>query len=126
MPAVAAGTVFRGSSLQLRTEPGEVNLQLGVAVINPVTLSGEMATVFHEQVRTVARRSGVDNAELLGRALAHEIGHLLLRARTHSPTGLMRGIWSIAELTQNRREDWLFAPADRRRLQHNVAVAVAP
>ncbi len=126
MPAAAPGTVFRGSSLQLRTEPGEVNLQLGVAVINPVTLSGEMATVFHEQVRTVARRSGVDNAELLGRALAHEIGHLLLRARAHSPTGLMRGVWSIEELTQNRREDWLFAPADRRRLQHNVAPAAAP
>jgi hypothetical protein len=126
MPAAAPGTVFRGSSLQLRTEPGEVNLQLGVAVINPVTLSGEMATIFHEQVRSVARRSGVDNAELLGRALAHEIGHLLLRARAHSPSGLMRGVWSLEELTQNRREDWLFAPADRKRLQHNLAAAAAP
>lgn len=126
MPAAAPGTVFRGSSLQLRTEPGEVNLQLGVAVINPVTLTGEMATIFHEQVRSVARRSGVDNAELLGRALAHEIGHLLLRARAHSPSGLMRGVWSLEELAQNRREDWLFAPADRKRLQHNLAAAAAP
>jgi hypothetical protein len=85
-----------------------------------------MATIFHEQVRSVARRSGVDNAELLGRALAHEIGHLLLRARAHSPSGLMRGVWSLEELTQNRREDWLFAPADRKRLQHNLAAAAAP
>ena len=91
-----------------------------------VTLAGEMATVFHEQVRSVARRSGVDNAELLGRALAHEIGHLLLRARAHSPTGLMRGVWSMEELTLNRREDWLFAPADRERLQRHAATAVAP
>ena len=125
MPAVAPGTVFRGSSLQLRTAPGEMNLQLGVAVINPVTLSGEMATIFHEQVRTVARRSGIDDAELLGRALAHEIGHLLLGVRAHSRTGLMRGVWSIEELTLNRHEDWVFAPADRERLNATVA-AVAP
>jgi hypothetical protein len=126
MPAAAPGTVFRGSSLQLRTVPGETNVQLGVAVINPATLSGEMATIFHEQVRTVARRSGVDDAELLGRALAHEIGHLLLRARAHSRTGLMRGVWSIEELTLNRREDWLFAPTDRERLRRSAAATAAP
>ena len=125
MPAAAPGTVFRGSSLQLQTEPGEVNLQLGVAVINPVTLTGEMATVFHEQVRSVARRSGVNDAELLGRALAHEIGHLLLRARAHSRTGLMRGVWSIEELTLNRREDWVFAPSDRERLQRTAVTPAA-
>jgi hypothetical protein len=125
MPAAAPRTVFRGSSLQLQTEPGEVNLQLGVAVINPVTLTGEMATVFHEQVRTVARRSGVNDAELLGRALAHEIGHLLLRARAHSRTGLMRGVWSIEELTLNRREDWVFAPSDRERLQRTAVTPAA-
>ena len=96
MPAAAPGTVFRGSSLQLQTEPGEVNLQLGV-----------------------------NDAELLGRALAHEIGHLLLRARAHSRTGLMRGVWSIEELTLNRREDWVFAPSDRERLQRTVATPAA-
>ena len=98
-----------------------MRLPLGVAVIDPVTLSGEMATIFHEQVRTVARRSGVDDAELLGRAVAHEIGHLLLRCAQHSRTGLMRGAWSIEELTRNRREDWVFAPADRQRLNATVA-----
>jgi hypothetical protein len=123
MPAAAPGTIFRGTSLQLQTEPGEVNMQLGVAVINPVTLTGEMATIFHEQVRTVARRSGVNDAELLGRALAHEVGHLLLRVRAHSRTGLMRGVWSIEELTLNRREDWLFAPNDRERTAATPAPA---
>jgi len=121
IPAVAPGTIFRGSALQLRMAPGEMSLPLGVAVINPVTLAGEMATVFHQQVRSVARRSGVNDAELLGRAFAHEVGHLLLRVRAHSPAGLMRGVWSIQELTRNRREDWLFAPADRQRLQLNAA-----
>jgi hypothetical protein len=87
-----------------------------VAVINPVTLSGEMATIFHEQVRTVTRRSGVDDATLLGRAVAHEVGHLLLRAREHSATGIMRGAWSLEELTTERPDDWQFAPTDRERI----------
>ena len=30
----------------------------------------------------------------LGRALAHEVGHLLLRSKTHTSRGLMRAIWS--------------------------------
>jgi hypothetical protein len=122
MPEVTPSASFRGSALQLRTVPGG-SFQLGVAVINPVTLSGEMATIFYEQVRSVARRSGVEDADLLGRALAHETGHLLLRVREHSRTGLMRGVWSIEELTQNRPDDWTFAPADRLRLQRLLASA---
>ena len=116
MPEVTPGASFDGSALQLRTLPGR-SLQLGVAMINPVTLSGEMATIFQEQVRAVAQRSGVDDARLLGRAVAHEVGHLLLRAREHSATGIMRGAWSLEELTSNRPEDWQFAPADRERIQ---------
>lgn len=116
MPEVTPSASFKGSALQLRTLPGR-SLQLGVAVINPVTLAGEMATIFHEQVRAVARRSGVEDATLLGRAVAHEVGHLLLRAREHSATGIMRGAWSLEELTTDRTEDWQFAPTDRERIQ---------
>ena len=116
MPEVTPSASFKGSALQLRTLPGR-SLQLGVAVINPVTLSGEMATIFQEQVRAVARRSGVDDGKLLGRAVAHEVGHLLLRAREHSATGIMRGAWSLDELTADRAEDWRFTPTDRDRIQ---------
>ena len=35
---------------------------------------------------------------VLGRALAHEIGHFLLRSRGHSQIGLMRANQSIADL----------------------------
>ena len=44
---------------------------------------------------------------VLGRALAHEIGHFLLRSRNHSPTGLMRALQPASDLV---------AP-DRRRFQ---------
>jgi hypothetical protein len=29
----------------------------------------------------------------------------------------MRAVWTDAELTMNRREDWIFAPIERRQLQ---------
>ena len=93
------------------------DFQLGIAVIDPRTRAGAMASVFQDRVRSAASRARVDYATLLGRVLAHEVGHLLLREVGHSRTGLMRAIWSDAELTGNRREDWMFAPAQRRLLQ---------
>ena len=93
------------------------DLQLGFATFDSVTRRGVLATIFHDRVLTVAQRADLDYRVLLGRAMAHEVGHLLLPARGHSPTGLMRGVWTDAELMQNRREDWVFAPAERERLR---------
>ena len=111
------GSSARGSALAAGTKAEAPDVRLGVAIVDPETHAGEMATLFHEQVLTVAQRAGVESSELLGRALAHEIGHLLLGVTGHSTTGLMRAVWTDAELTQNRREDWLFAASDRKRLQ---------
>jgi len=117
MPTFAAGTGARRGSVEALKSLGDSELPVGFAVIDPDTHVGEMATVVHDRVQAVARRTGVESSELLGRALAHEIGHLLLKATGHSRTGLMRAVWTDAELTLNRREDWVFAPLDRRRLQ---------
>ena len=117
MPASVSGSGTRGTALAAHSDSSDRDLRLGLAIIDPDTHAGEMATLFHEQVLTVAQRAGVESSELLGRALAHEIGHLLLGVTGHSTTGLMRAVWTDAELTQNRREDWLFAASDRKRLQ---------
>ena len=53
---------------------------------------GSGVTVFDD------RRLGVT----LGRALAHEIGHFLLRTKTHARTGLMRSQFNAAEFTDLR------------------------
>jgi hypothetical protein len=65
----------------------------------------------------VSRRTGLDAPELLGRAIAHEIGHLLLRAPGHAQSGLMRPLWTDEELSQNRPGDWTFSEAERDRVQ---------
>ena len=55
---------------------------------------GVLATVYVDRVEMLAAASGVDAATLLGRAIAHELGHLLLATNAHSSGGLMRAVWS--------------------------------
>ncbi len=119
MPALAPGAVLRRPSIQaLDAQGGEP--PLGFAVVDPDTHVGKMATVFHDQIEAVARRTGVARSELLGRALAHEVGHLLLAVRGHSRSGIMRAMWTDDELIRDRAEDWVFAAADVQRLQQTV------
>jgi hypothetical protein len=119
MPALAPGTTVRPAIAALDTQ-GDTEPPLGFAVIDPDTHGAKMVTVFHDQVEAVARRTGVARSELLGRALAHEVGHLLLGVRGHSRTGLMRAVWTDEELTRNRPEDWIFTSDDREKLQQIV------
>jgi hypothetical protein len=48
----------------------------------------------------------VSSGELLGRAMAHEIGHLILGTTQHDSRGLMRGRWTVIQLQNNRPRDW--------------------
>ena len=117
MPAFTPGAPLRKTSVEALGAQGDAEPPLGFAVVDPDTRAGKMATVFHDQVEAVARRTGVARSELLGRALAHEVGHLLLAVRGHSRTGIMRAVWTDDELTRDRPEDWFFAPNDAQRLQ---------
>jgi hypothetical protein len=119
MPTLAPGTLSRKPSIAALDMQGE-EPSLGFAVVDPETRAGEMATLFRDQIDTVARRTGVAGSELLGRALAHEVGHLLLGVRGHSRTGIMRAVWTADELARDRPEDWLFARTDVERLQQSL------
>jgi hypothetical protein len=57
---------------------------LGTAVVDPATGTGVLATVFVDRVERLAGRSDGDFALLLGRAMAHEIGHLLIGRTAHN------------------------------------------
>ena len=48
------------------------------------------ANVIYERIRRAARRHHVASGLLLGYVIAHELGHLLLPAHSHSSSGLMR------------------------------------
>lgn len=118
MPTLSTGPALQRASVAALDSASSSEPPLGFAVVDPETGSGKMATVFHDQIDAVARRTGVARSELLGRALAHEVGHLLLAVRGHSRTGIMRAMWTDEELTRDRPEDWVFNPTDIQRLQH--------
>jgi len=58
----------------------------------------------------------VINGRVLGRALAHEIGHYLLRSRQHSAIGLMRARQSTIDLVGFDRRHFTLTPEEFRRL----------
>jgi len=76
----------------LRHTPDTV---MGAALRTP---SGtRVAYVFYRRVRAEAERYAVSSASVLACAMAHELGHLLLPGRGHSPDGMMRARWSRDE-----------------------------
>jgi hypothetical protein len=81
---------------------------LGFSVVDPVVGAGAIAMVFLDRVLVLSQRTGTDAGRLLGRAIAHEIGHLLLGTTAHSRSGLMREIWTDEEIVRNTPEDWVF------------------
>lgn len=95
-------------------------LCLGYAV-----LGGEfpsIASVFYHRVIELEKGNLAHRSAILGAMLAHEIGHLLLGERTHSPVGVMRGVWDDQDLkilAQGRMRfsrDEAARMADQRRL----------
>jgi hypothetical protein len=95
---------------------GVVAESLGCAVIDLQHGTGTLTTVYADRINVVASRTGVDAGTLLGRAVAHEIGHLLLGTARHSAGGLMRALWSDRELQRGLGADWTFAPDDVARI----------
>jgi hypothetical protein len=79
------------------------------------------ASVFYDRVSKLAGGDRAPVDVLLGRAMAHEIGHLLLGANSHSPNGIMRGHWSPREFRLDARLDLLFTMGQSRRMRARLA-----
>ena len=92
---------------------------LGDAFVEATTGTGVLATIYVDRVERLAKLSDTDMATLLGRAIAHEIGHLLLASSSHSSTGLMRAKWSRDELRRERLVDWAFTRKDAAAMRTN-------
>lgn len=99
-----------------RAEP-QADGRLGDAVVEPLRGTGLLATVYADRVWRLAREAGRDPALVLGRAVAHELGHLLIGANRHARHGLMRPTWTAAEVRRNRDDDWTFGPDDVRQMR---------
>ena len=116
-PRVCDAPLARGEfAIRIVRSPGPRQysrlLPLGNALLDVRTGSGVLATIYVDRVEWLAHEAGADSRTLLGRAIAHELGHLLLATTTHGPVGLMRAFWSQEEVRRGHPRDWTFAPAE--------------
>ena len=114
----ACGAPLRSAELSVRLArlPARPSvrgqLQLGYSLVDMRTHDGTLATVYVDRVEWLADQAATDSTRLLGFAVAHEIGHLLLGTNDHARTGLMRALWSRAEVQAASTADWRFSNAD--------------
>lgn len=95
---------------------------LGCALVDLQEGAGTLATVYANRINAVGSRTGVNAATLLGRVIAHEIGHLVLGTSHHSSAGLMRALWSDRELQRDIAADWTFSREDVTRIDRRLAI----
>ena len=94
---------------------------LGMAV--PLATYGLNARVFNESVLDAAARQNRDYALVLAHAIAHEIGHVLLRGRPHSRFGLMSSTWSDREFSWMSRSLMLFSREESEAMRETLSGA---
>jgi hypothetical protein len=126
VPADACVDPLVGNELAIRflrqpLSPDRAGLNpLGNSLIDTDTGGGSLATIYLDRIATLAGSSRTSAATLLGRAIAHEIGHLLMGTTTHGPAGLMRAVWSTAELRRDDASDWLFTPREASAMRESL------
>jgi hypothetical protein len=87
----------------------------------PWAKNGVHVTLFYDRIEEVAIAVPVSTAKILGSALAHEIGHVLLGSEQHSLTGIMKAVWSRADYGHLVTRQFEFQPGEAAVLREEVA-----
>jgi hypothetical protein len=101
------------------------HVALGDSLVDTRLRAGALATIYLDRVSGLAAACGIDYPTLLGRAIAHEVGHLLIGTSSHADTGLMRAGWTQDALRRDQPREWLFTPRDARSMRDAVRVRTA-
>ena len=96
------------------------NASLGFSQNGDAVTPGFVASVFYHRVETLSVELGCARAVVLGYALAHEIGHLLLGTSSHSPQGIMRAQWTEKELLSASAGRFGFFPQQGAKMRAEV------
>ncbi len=94
----------------------------GYALVDNVAKAGTIATIYADRVGAAATRLSLNRSTLLGRTLAHELGHLLLGTSTHASHGLMRARWTDTVMRNDVRHEWQFSRREARHMQAALTV----
>ena len=114
-----------GRDLMLRLvdrapSPGARVVALGESMLDREQRGGVLMTVDIFPVRAIAERAAAAVSILLGRAIAHEIGHLLLASPEHPRLGLMRALWSHDELRGAKPAYWGFSSREAAQMRETL------
>lgn len=85
-----------------------------------VGADGVYVTVFAGRLMEIAALVGLRAGTLFGYTAAHEIGHLLLGAGSHSRTGVMRGLWILSDYEAMGRGWLAFRPDEADKLRREI------
>jgi hypothetical protein len=94
---------------------------LGYSFVDRATRTGLLATAFADRVAAVAASAEVHPGQLLGRTIAHELGHLLEGSTDHAAAGLMRAHWTSLELSRNAPEDFRLSSEEGRLMRRALS-----
>jgi hypothetical protein len=92
-------------------------VSMGFSVVKSAGAPPFLSTVYVDRVESVARVAGIDARRVLGLAIAHEVGHVLLNSNRHSATGLMRADWSGNDLRRRDEAAWQFLESEAAHLR---------
>ena len=81
-----------------------------------------MANVYADRIRELA--DGREFEVILGRVIAHELGHLLLGKKAHSHAGIMHSRWRAHDLGLSRQAAMLFLPVEAKRIRAKVRARI--
>ena len=113
-------SIMSGVMVERKGAAGDV---MGAA---PGTLEqrGRLAYVFYTRVALLAQGAPNDaESKILGHVLAHEMGHLLLPANSHSQSGVMRADWDSQQLRRMVNGVLQFTPEQGELIRSHVSSA---
>ena len=97
----------------------------GYALLPPGCAACGYAAVSYPAVVSLSHAMDRSVALLLGPAMAHEIGHLLLGHDSHAPAGIMSPRLGPEQIAQAGRGLLRFLPGEARRLRYEVIARMA-
>jgi hypothetical protein len=93
---------------------------LGYAIEDGEQGFGCDAWIFNDRIKSFAEERKLALPQLLGQVFAHELGHMLLGANSHSGIGLMSARWSSRELLGADHGELFFSASESRQIQKAV------
>jgi len=94
--------------------------QLGFALPSARPGRASATWVFYHRVEELAEGKDASESQILGHAIAHEIGHLLLGPDRHSDHGIMRANWGTRDLQEAGRGQLFFTAEQGERIRAEV------